>query len=74
MDTFPAPDAAVACRLALNGVPRQRPLSRTVLSGEGPDAYNDIGSPDRVVPETRQIAPAETMVTLPPHSVTIVCT
>lgn len=66
--------AAVTCRLAVNGMPRRSPLTCTVLSGDSPDAYNDIGSPDRVVPETRQIAPDETTVTLPPHSVTVVRT
>jgi alpha-N-arabinofuranosidase len=64
-------DAAVVCQLSIRGLTRRRPLACTVLSGDGPDAYNDIETPDRVLPETREIAAGNT-ITLPPHSVSIV--
>jgi alpha-N-arabinofuranosidase len=43
-----------------------------VLSGDSPDAYNDVGRPDRVVPERVGPVPFAGTVELPPHSVTIV--
>jgi alpha-N-arabinofuranosidase len=43
----------------------------TTLSGDSPDAYNDIAHPERVTPETREMALESGPLELPPHSVTI---
>ena len=40
-----------------------------VLSGDSPDAYNDIGSENRVVPHETQLPVSGGKITLPPHSV-----
>ena len=43
----------------------------TVLSGESPDAYNDVAHPDRVVPETRPLVLRDGLIEVPPHSVAV---
>lgn len=63
--------AAVVCQLAVTGLP-SRPLTATVLAGDSPDAYNDVTSPDRVVPESRRVTLSDGTLSVPPHSVTIV--
>ncbi|MCY2925062.1 MAG: hypothetical protein NT031_06415, partial [Planctomycetota bacterium] len=59
-------------RLRLDGRSVSSSLPGLCLSGDSPDAYNDISTPDRVRP-----VPADAFrqgaATLPPHSVTI-CT
>ena len=44
-------------------------LPATILSGDSPDAYNDIGSENRVVPKKAELPVAEGKVALPPHSI-----
>lgn len=63
--------APIDCRLAVTGLPR-RPFTATVLAGDGPDACNDVGRPDRVAPASEPIDLASGVLTVPPHSVTIV--
>jgi len=46
----------------------------TILSGDSPDAYNDVAHPSRVKPETREIQLGGAhgwAVELPPHSVAV---
>ena len=43
-----------------------------VLSGDSPDAYNDIDHPKRVVPVKTQVTFSKGVVTLPPHSLAII--
>ena len=43
-----------------------------VLAGDSPDAYNDVGRPDRVIPQEREVALTGNTVELPPHSVAVV--
>ncbi len=65
------PDAAVACRLAIKGLPANAPIEWTVLVGDSPDAYNDVAHAARIVPQTRRVTPASGTITLPPHSVSV---
>jgi alpha-L-arabinofuranosidase len=44
----------------------------TVLTGSSPDDFNDIHSPDRVSPQDTEVLFRKGVVTLPPHSLTIV--
>ena len=44
-------------------------LPATILSGDSPDAYNDVGSENRVVPQKVRLAVADGKATLSPHSV-----
>ena len=48
-------------------------VSAKVLAGDSPDAYNDVGAENRVVPmvQTWEVAP-DGQVPVPPHSVSII--
>ncbi|NJD09719.1 MAG: alpha-N-arabinofuranosidase [Gemmatimonadetes bacterium] len=65
------PESAVSCRLGLRGLRGGARLSMTVLAGDSPDACNDVGRPDRVVPETSRPVAFGGTVDLPPHSVSV---
>jgi alpha-N-arabinofuranosidase len=66
------PDSPLTCRVSLKGLGGNARLTCTVLASAGPDAYNDVTQPDRVVPETTRSVPFSGTVTLPPHSVSVV--
>ena len=55
------------------GRPTPASLSAKVLAGDSPDAYNDVGTENRVKPEaqTWKVA-ADGQVQVPPHAVCIV--
>jgi alpha-N-arabinofuranosidase len=61
----------VQCTLNLGAPPRDGAVQVRLLAGDSPDAYNDVGRPDRVAPETRQWKLQGGAVQLPPHSVSI---
>jgi alpha-L-arabinofuranosidase len=42
-----------------------------VLSGDSTDAYNDPAHPNRVAPETYELAMESASLELPPHSIAI---
>jgi len=66
------PTKAVACTVKMgDGLP-EGPRDATILAGDSPDAFNDVAHPNRVVPERRQLAFRKGVVSLPPHSLTIV--
>ena len=44
----------------------------TVLVGDSPHSYNDIAHPDRVAPVKTRVEFTDGVVSLPPHSLTIV--
>jgi alpha-N-arabinofuranosidase len=46
-------------------------LSASVLAGDGPNAFNDIDQPDRVVPLSAELEVKAGRVTVPAHSVTV---
>ncbi|WP_298455613.1 alpha-L-arabinofuranosidase C-terminal domain-containing protein [uncultured Cellulomonas sp.] len=66
------PSAELSCDLSVGGQPVTGELDATVLAGPGVDAYNDVGTPSRVVPERTRIRVDEGRVVLPPHSVSVV--
>ncbi len=47
-------------------------LEGMVLDGDSPDAYNDIGAGQRVVPRKASFAIVDGWIVLPPHSVSVV--
>lgn len=65
------PDHELLCKVVMAGSPLQGTHHATVLSGESPDAYNDIDVPDRVVPQEIEITTADGAISLPAHSVMI---
>jgi alpha-N-arabinofuranosidase len=65
------PDRAASWKLSLGAGKSLQRLKLTVLSGDSTEAYNDIASPNRVVPETREVALENSQLQLPPHSIAI---
>ena len=43
-----------------------------MLTGDSPDAYNDIDDPNRVAPRETELTFQQGAVSLPPHSLCIV--
>jgi hypothetical protein len=55
----------------MKGVPLDGTFKATVLTGDSPDAYNDIKRPDRVVPKETELIIKKGITVLPPLSLTI---
>jgi len=66
------PSESVACTVKLGERALDGTWSATTLAGDSPEAFNDIEHPDRVVPTKTQLKFNHGLVTLPPHSLTIV--
>ncbi len=65
------PQTAARLKLTLGSPVNPAGARVTILSGDSPDAYNDVARPDRVVPETRTLMLSDGLIELPPHSVAI---
>jgi alpha-L-arabinofuranosidase len=65
------PDSAARWKLDLSRAPGTGKARITILTGDSPDAYNDVSRPDRVVPEEREVALTGNSVELPPHSIAV---
>ncbi len=66
------PSEPVDCTVKLKDTPVEGTFAATVLDGDSPEAYNDIGHPERVTPEKRELVFRDGIVKLPPHSLAIV--
>jgi alpha-N-arabinofuranosidase len=66
------PSTEVTCTVKLGKLPVEGTYSATVLTGDSPDAYNDIENPNRVQPQEIQLTFNNGRTTLPPHSLVIV--
>jgi len=66
------PELPMACAVTIADQPVRGPCRTTVLEGDSTDAYNDLGSPDRVVPVQRELEVTGDGLILPPHSVSVV--
>ncbi len=66
------PSENVACTVSMKERPLDGTYNAMVLTGESPDAYNDIEHPDRVAPKEVKLTFNKGTVNLPPHSLTIV--
>jgi alpha-N-arabinofuranosidase len=65
------PEHKLACTVVFRGKRLVGTHKATVLSGDSPDAYNDVEHPDRVVPAQSELEFTDGVVALPPHSVTV---
>ncbi len=65
------PETTARWKLNLGGAMNPANAKVTILSGDSPDAYNDVAHPDRVVPETRAVVLGDGQIELPPHSVAV---
>ena len=66
------PSETVACTVKMKDTPLDGTYEATILAGDSPDAFNDVGQPDRVVPQKMQLTFKNGVTHLPPHSLTIV--
>jgi len=66
------PSEHVGCTVKMKDVLLEGTFEAKTLSGDSPDAYNDVEAPDRVLPEKTQLTFKQGVVRLPPHSLTIV--
>lgn len=66
------PAETVACTVRLGDHAVDGTFEATVLVGDSSEAYNDVEHPDRVVPEKVRLEFKQGLVSLPPHSLTIV--
>ena len=66
------PSTEVTCTVKLGKLPVDGTYRATVLTGDSPDAYNDIENPNRVTPKEIQLNFNNGRTTLPPHSLVIV--
>jgi alpha-N-arabinofuranosidase len=65
------PETAALWKLNLSSGGMAKSARVTILSGDSPDAYNDVTRPDRVVPVTREVMIENGALDLPPHSVSV---
>jgi alpha-N-arabinofuranosidase len=66
------PGKSVACTIKMKDAPLDGRYPATILSGDAPEAFNDIEHPDRVVPEKTELSFERGLVNLRPHSLTII--
>jgi alpha-L-arabinofuranosidase len=65
------PDMSANFKLTLGSQVDAPGAKLTTLSGDSPDAYNDVARPNRVSPQTQALALSNGHIELPPHSVAI---
>jgi len=66
------PSDSVVCTLKMGEMPLDGTYKATVLTGDSPDAYNDIEHPNRVAPKEVKLTFNNGVVSLTPHSLAIV--
>ena len=65
------PELPARWNLDLGQGKKAEKMKVTVLSGDSTDAYNDPAHPNRVAPETHELALENASLELPPHSICI---
>jgi len=66
------PSKEVACTVKMKNTLLVGSYGATILAGDSPDAFNDVEHPNRVLPEKTQLTFNKGVVSLRPHSLTIV--
>ena len=66
------PEQQLACTIKIKDLLIEGEYEALVLSGDSPDAFNDIEHPNRVAPQKTTLTFTKGVVNLPPHSLTIV--
>ena len=65
------PSATVRCVIQIEEMAASGSCKATVLSGDAVDAYNDVESPDRVIPRQLEMIFEDGGIAVPPHSLVI---
>lgn len=66
------PSETQNCKVTLGDKPLNGSYTAKILTGESTDSYNDITHPNRVIPKEVELKFRNGVVSLPPHSLTIV--
>lgn len=66
------PETTARWKMNIRNLMNRTKTRVTILSGDSPDAYNDVAHPNRVVPQTVQLAAGALSLELPPHSIAVV--
>ena len=66
------PAKPVACTVKMKDALLDGEFVALALTGDSPEAFNDIGNPNRVTPQKTTLTFSKGAVNLPPHSLTIV--
>jgi alpha-L-arabinofuranosidase len=66
------PEKAVTCAIRMKDAPLDGRHAATILSGDAPEAFNDIEHPARVAPERVEVDFEKEVVGLRAHSLTII--
>jgi hypothetical protein len=66
------PEIEVSCTVRMKDLLLDGRYRATILAGSTPDAFNDIENPNRVAPVKTKLTFARGVVSLLPHSLTIV--
>ena len=68
----PANARSFGLDFASMGIAAPKNVEAEILAGDSPDAYNDVGAENRVIPQKRLLPVSRSgAVSLPPHSVTV---
>lgn len=59
----------MSCTARIDGTPLAGTFAATRLTGDSPDAYNDVPRPTRVTPTLSNLKFTKGTVSVPPHSV-----
>jgi alpha-N-arabinofuranosidase len=65
------PDHWTSCTIKLGDWFPEGEFNATILTGDSPNAYNDLENPDRVIPGNSVLTFHKGVVNLPPHSLII---
>ena len=65
------PTKPVACTVKMKDRLLEGEYAALVLTGDSPEAFNDIEHPNRVTPQKTTLTFSKGAVNLPPHSLTI---
>jgi alpha-N-arabinofuranosidase len=65
------PSRDVACTVKMKETPLHGTYKTTLLTGDSPDACNDVEHPNRVTPKKMDLTFKNGIVDLPPHSLTV---
>jgi alpha-L-arabinofuranosidase len=66
------PDKSLKCAVKMKDSQLSGDYAAVVLSGDSPEAFNDIKHPNRVVPVKTTVRFERGVVSLPPHSLTVI--
>ena len=61
----------VSCSMRVDGAPLDGTFPATFLSGDSPEAYNDVERPNRVIPVESNLKFRKGLASIPPHTLAV---